>query len=57
MLLLTSQNTKTIADPKEFIKFCKLIEDRADERGAAALSLEGRGIGIALKNVAKKKHE
>lgn len=34
-----------------------LLEDRADERDAAELSLEDRGEGIALKNVAKKKHE
>lgn len=57
MLLPTSQNTKTITNLKEFAKLCELLEDRADERDAAELSLEDRGEGIALKNVAKKKHE
>lgn len=57
MLLATSQNAKTITNLKEFAKLCELREDRADERDAAELSLEDRGEGIALKNVAKKKHE
>ena len=39
---------------KEFTKLCELIEDHADERDAAELSLEDRGKGIGLKNVAKK---
>lgn len=39
---------------KEFAKLCELLEDRADERDAAELSLEDRGSGIPLKNIAKK---
>lgn len=39
---------------KEFAKLCELIEDRADEHDAAELSRQDRGIGIALKTIAKK---
>ncbi|EKD67373.1 MAG: hypothetical protein ACD_48C00449G0001, partial [uncultured bacterium] len=33
---------------------CELVEDRVDEQDAAELSLEDRGCGIDIKNVAKK---
>lgn len=39
---------------KEFAKLRELLEDRADERDAAELSLEDRGIGIPVTTVAKK---
>lgn len=39
---------------KEFAKLCELIENRADEQDAAELSRQDRGIGIALKTIAKK---
>ena len=39
---------------KEFTKLCELAEDRTDEQDAAELSLEDRGCGIDIKNVAKK---
>ncbi|KKU80792.1 hypothetical protein A2971_03175 [Candidatus Gottesmanbacteria bacterium RIFCSPLOWO2_01_FULL_46_21] len=39
---------------KEFTRICELIEDRADERDAAELSSEDRGIGIPLSTIAKK---
>lgn len=39
---------------KEFTRICGLIEDRADERDAAELSLENRGKGIKLNIVSKK---
>ena len=39
---------------KEFAKLCELIEDRVDEQDAAELSRQDRGIGIALKTIAKK---
>ena len=38
---------------KEFAKLCELIEDRVDEQDAAELSRQDRGIGIALKTIAK----
>lgn len=39
---------------KEFAKLRELVDDREDEREAAGLSLEDRGVGIPLKNIAKK---
>ncbi len=39
---------------KEFTRLCELIEDRADERDAAQLSRQSRGIGIPLSTIAKK---
>ncbi|KKU87807.1 MAG: hypothetical protein UY16_C0018G0012 [Candidatus Gottesmanbacteria bacterium GW2011_GWA2_47_9] len=39
---------------KEFAKLCELLEDRADEKEAAELSLEDRGSGIPLTTIAKK---
>jgi len=36
-------------------KLCELIEDRSDERDAAELSREDRGIGIPLSTIAKKR--
>lgn len=39
---------------EEFAKLRELLEDRADERDAAELALENRGVGIPLKRVAKK---
>ena len=39
---------------KEFAKLCELLEDRADEKEAAELSLEDRGSGIPLAAIAKK---
>lgn len=39
---------------KEFARLHELLEDRVDEKDAAALSLEERGAGIPLKKIAKK---
>lgn len=39
---------------KEFAKLRELLEDRADERDAAELARQDRGVGIPLKRVAKK---
>lgn len=39
---------------KEFARLRQLVEDREDEREAAELSLEDRGVGVPLKNIAKK---
>ncbi|MEK7587374.1 MAG: hypothetical protein AAB457_00975 [Patescibacteria group bacterium] len=53
-LLQHSDPRAVVLSMKEFVKLCELLEDRADERDAAELSLEDRGEGIALKNVVKK---
>lgn len=39
---------------KEFAKLRELLEDRVDELDAAQLALEDRGLGIPLKQIAKK---
>ena len=53
-LLQHSDPRAVVLSLKEFTRFCELIEDRADERDAAELSREDRGIGIPLSIIAKK---
>ncbi len=53
-LLQHSDPRAVVLSMKEFARLCELLEDRADERDAAELSLEDRGRGIPLKTIAKK---